>query len=132
MRPDKMKRQGVYNIIREENFSSGQIIFKQDGPGDWLYIIMSGSVETSRNVDGKKFVIEKLQHGEIFGEIEFIGGMKRTVSARAVGDTTIGLVDRESIKKEYDRLSKQFRSILETIPVRLQKMIDRACDISSS
>jgi len=127
-----MKRQGVYNIIREENFSSGQIIFKQDGTGDWLYIIMSGSVETSRNVDGKKFVIEKLQHGEIFGEIEFIGGMKRTVSARAVGDTTIGLVDRESIKKEYDRLSKQFRSILETIPVRLQKMIDRACDISSS
>ena len=121
----------MYNIIREENFPSGQIIYKQDGPGDWLYIIISGSVETSRNVDGKKFVIEKLQPGELFGEIEFIGGTKRAVTARAVGDTTIGLVDRESIKNEFDRLSKQFKSILETIPFRLQKMIDRACDISS-
>jgi len=118
------------NIIREESFPSGQIIFKQDGPGDWLYIIISGSVETSRSVDGKKFVIEKLQAGELFGEVEFIGGTKRTVTARAVGDTTIGLVDREPIKNEYDRLSKQFKSILETIPVRLQKIIDRACDVS--
>ncbi len=126
-----MKRQGMYHIIREENFPSGQVIFKQDGPGDWLYIIISGSVETSRVVDGKKFVIEKLKPGELFGEIEFIGGMTRTVTARAVGDTIIGLVDREAIKKEYDRLSKQFKSVLETIPVRLQKMIDRACDISS-
>lgn len=127
-----MKRQGLYSIIREDNFPNGQIIFKQDGPGDWLYIIISGSVETSRSIDGKKFVIETLQPGELFGEIEFIGGTKRSVTARAVGDTTIGLVDRESIKNEYDRLSKQFKSILETIPVRLQKMIDRACDISSS
>ncbi len=127
-----MKKKGLYDIIREESFSSGQIIYKQDGPGDWLYVIISGSVETSRNVEGKEFVIEKLQPGELFGEIEFIGGTKRAVTARAIGDTTIGLVDRESIKNEYARLSKQFKSILETIPARLQKMIDRACDISNS
>ena len=67
-------------------------------------IEISGSVEISRSVEGRKFVIERLQPGELFGEIEFIGGMNRTVTARAVGETTIGLIDREAVQDEYGRV----------------------------
>ncbi|MBW1829150.1 MAG: cyclic nucleotide-binding domain-containing protein [Deltaproteobacteria bacterium] len=124
-------RKGVYGISHEENYTNGQIIFKEDSPGEWLYIVLTGSVETSRSVEGRKITIERLQPGDLFGEMEFIGRMKRTVTAQAVGATTLGIVDRDSIVKEYNQLSKQFKSILETIPARLKKMIDRACDASS-
>ena len=124
-------RKGVYGISHEESYTNGQIIYKEDSPGEWLYIVLTGSVETSRSVKGRKITIEKLQPGDLFGEMEFIGRMKRTVTAQAVGETTLGIVDRDSILKEYSQLSKQFKSILETIPARLKKMIDRACDVSS-
>ena len=125
-----MKKKGIYSITREETYNDGQVIFKEDSSGDWLYIIISGSVETSRNIRGRTFIIEKLQPGEVFGEMELIGGMRRTVTARAVGEATLGIIDLESLKNEYEQLSKQFSSILQTIPLRLKKMLDRACDFS--
>jgi CRP-like cAMP-binding protein len=124
-------KKGVYGISHEENYTNGQMIFKEDSPGEWLYIVLTGSVETSRTVEGRKITIERLQPGDLFGEMELIGRMKRTVTAQAVGETTLGIVDRDAIIREYGQLSKQFKSILETIPVRIKKMIDRACDVSS-
>ena len=124
-------KKGVYSISHEETYTNGQIIFKEDSPGEWLYIVMSGSVETSRTVSGRKITIERLQPGDLFGEMELIGRMKRTVTAQAIGETTLGIVDRDAIIREYGQLSKQFKSILETIPARIKKMIDRACDVSS-
>ena len=124
-------KKGVYGVSHEESYTNGQIIFREDSPGEWLYIVLAGSVETSRTVEGRKITIERLQPGELFGEMELIGRMKRTVTAQAVGETTLGIVDRDAIIREYGQLSKQFKSILETIPVRIKKMIDRACDVSS-
>ena len=126
-----MKKKGTYRFSREETYDDGQIINDENSSGDGLYVILSGSVETSRTVRGRKYLIEKLQPDDLFGEMELIGGMKRTVTARAVGKTTLGVIDLESMKSEYDQLSRQFRSILETIPMRLKKMLDRACDFSS-
>ena len=125
-----MKKKGIYTIAQEETFQNGQIIFEQKSPGGVLYIVLSGSAEISRTVRGHKFVIEKLQPGDVFGEMEFFGGMRRAVAARAIGDTTLGVIDLEPMKIEYQQLSNQFRSILETIPTRLKKMLDRACDLS--
>jgi len=125
-----MTKKGIYNIAGEETYRDGQVIFSEDSPGDTLYVILHGSVETYKAARDRKYIIERLQPGEVFGEMELIGGMRRTVTARAIGETTLGAIDRESLKKEYDQLSKQFRSILETIPLRLKKMLDRACDLS--
>lgn len=125
-----MKKKGIYSITGEKTFNDGQVVFNEDSPGDSLYVVLHGSIETSRNIQGRKYTIETLKSGEIFGEMELIRGMRQTVTARAVGQTTLGVVDLESMKSEYDQLSRQFRSILETIPLRLKKMLDRVCDLS--
>ena len=125
-----MKKKGIYSITREKTYDDGQVVFDEDSPGDGLYLILSGSIETSRNVQGRRYAIESLQTGEIFGELELISGMRQAVTARAVGKTILGVIDIEALKKEYNQLSRQFRSILETVPLRLRKMLDRACELS--
>jgi len=125
-----MKKKGIYTIAREETYRNGQVIFEQESPGGVLYIVLGGSAEISRTARSRKFIAEKLQPGDVFGELEFFGGKKRAVTARAIGDTTLGVIDLDSLQREYHQLSKQFRSILETIPIRLKKMLDRACDLS--
>jgi CRP/FNR family cyclic AMP-dependent transcriptional regulator len=114
----------VYNLASEETYEDGQTIIKEGSPGDWVYVILSGSVEISKIIRGKKYVIEVLQTDEVFGELGFIGGMKRTATACAVGETTVGIIDREFLEKEYNQLSGQFRSILETVTRRFKKILE--------
>jgi CRP/FNR family cyclic AMP-dependent transcriptional regulator len=115
----------VYNLAGEETYEDGQTIIKEGSPGDWVYVILSGSVEISKTIRGKKCVIEVLQTNEVFGELGFIGGMKRTATACAVGETTLGIIDREFLEKEYNQLSGQFRRILETVTRRFQRILER-------
>ncbi|MBW2095909.1 MAG: TIGR02266 family protein [Deltaproteobacteria bacterium] len=126
-----MERSGMYNIAIEETYHDGQIIFKEGSSGDWVYIIISGSVEISKTVGGEKYIIEILKEGEVFGELGFIGGIKRTATARAQGVTTLGIIDREFLDKEFNKLSAQFRTILVSITYRFKKMLERACEYTS-
>jgi len=121
----------MFTLASEETFQDGQEIFKDGSSGDWVYVILSGSVEIYKLVKGKKVVIESLQKGEVFGELGFLGGMKRTASARAIGETALGVIDRESLDLEFNKISGDFRTILAAVVERFKKMLDRANDFSS-
>ncbi|MEJ2024675.1 MAG: TIGR02266 family protein [Deltaproteobacteria bacterium] len=126
-----MEKSDMYNIAIEETYHDGQIIFKEGSSGDWVYIIISGSVEISKTVGSERYIIEILKEGEVFGELGFIGGIKRTAAAKAVGVTTLGIIDRDFLDKEFNKLSSQFRTILVSITYRFKKMLERACEYTS-
>ncbi len=117
-----------FNIAQEETYDPGEIIFKEGSSGDWVYVVIEGSVEISKNIAGKRRLLEILKPGEIFGELGFIGGIKRTATARAVDKTTIGLLDREVFEKEFNQLSSPFRTVIQTMTKRFQATLERACD----
>ena len=119
------------NMATEETYQDGQIIFKEGSSGDWIYIITAGSVEISKIVGGEKKIIEVLGAGEVFGELGFIGNIKRTATARAIGMTTLGIIDREFLDNEFNKLSSQFRIILIAVTHRFKKMLERASDFTS-
>jgi uncharacterized protein (TIGR02266 family) len=120
----------MFLFSSEETYQDGQTIFEGGASGNWIYIILSGSVEISRIGEGKKFILETLKEGEVFGELSFLGNIKRTATARAIGETTVGIIDRDSLDEEYNKLSSDFRSILITVATRFKKMIDRASEVS--
>jgi len=121
----------MYNIASEETYNDGQFIFKEGSSGDWVYVILSGSVEISKSVGGKKFVLGVLRQGEVFGELNLIAGIKRTSAARAIGETTVGIIDRTILDVEFNKLSADFRSILVSMVHRFEKTVNRAIEFSS-
>ena len=121
-----MSKGHAYIIATEETFHHGDIIFEEGDSGDWIYVILSGSVELSRTVQGYKYTIEILKAGDIFGELENLGKIKRMTTAIAIGDATLGVIERGFIDREFNRLSQQFRNILESMITRNQKLIERA------
>ena len=121
----------MYNIASEDTYQDGQTIFKEGSSGDWVYIIVSGSVEISKMVGGEKLVIEVLKEGEIFGELSFLGGIQRSATATAVGDTTLGVIDREYMDQQFNNLSSDFRSILSALVKRFKSMSDTSFAASS-
>jgi CRP/FNR family cyclic AMP-dependent transcriptional regulator len=111
----------MYQIAAEETFHDGQIIFEEGSSGDWIYVIDSGAVELSKQVNGEKIVIEVLGPGDVFGELAFIAHVPRTATARAIGETTTGIIDRNFLDQEYNKLSQYFQAILRTLARRLKK-----------
>ncbi|MBW2108887.1 MAG: cyclic nucleotide-binding domain-containing protein, partial [Deltaproteobacteria bacterium] len=118
----------MFNIAGEESYHHGEIIFKEGSSGDWVYVVQSGAVEISKTIHGHKYVIEVLEKGDIFGEVGFIGGMGRIATAQAVGETTIGIIDRDFLTSEFNKLSEDFRLILVAVAQRVKKMTDRATE----
>jgi CRP-like cAMP-binding protein len=108
-------------ITSRENYQDGQVIFDEGSFWDWIYMIESGGVEISRMVNGKKIIVETLSKGSIFGEIAFLAGVPRTATATAKGDTTVGVVDREFLDSEYNKISQYFRQIVKANALRLHQ-----------
>lgn len=123
-----MENKTVYILATEETYHYGQVIYEEGGSGDWVYVILSGLVEVSKNIRGRKYIIEILQSGDIFGVLEYIGRTKRTTTVRSIGMTTVGLIDREFLDKEYNQLSIQLRGILEIMALRSGKILNRLFD----
>jgi uncharacterized protein (TIGR02266 family) len=119
------------NIATEETYQDGQTIFEEGKFGDWIYVILTGSVEISRILDGEKYVIAILNPGEIFGELGFLGGIKRTATATAIGETLLGTISRDFLDNEFNKINGYFRSILVTVVDRFKQLIDRTSNYSS-
>lgn len=117
----------MFNIVTEETFQDGQVIFKEGKSGDWIYLIDSGSVELYKQVGEEIFIIDVLQPGDVFGEIAFFARMPRPTSARALGTTKLGIIDRTVVDKEFNRLSSDFRMLLKSLVLKLLKVNEKAC-----
>lgn len=116
----------MFPIASEETYGDGDIIFEEGSSGDWIYVILSGEVEIYKTFNNKKYIIEILKEGEVFGELSFIGNIKRTASARAIGNTRLGVIDRDFLYTEFNKLSSPMRSILVSVVLRFKKMLSRA------
>jgi len=119
-----------FNITHEENYQDGQTIFAEGNSGDWVYVVLKGAVEVSKSVNGSRFVLGVIQPGEVFGELALIGAVKRTATTRALGQTKLGIIDREMLDKDFNKLSADFRNVLVVMVARFVKMLDRSRDLA--
>jgi uncharacterized protein (TIGR02266 family) len=122
----------MYPIATKKTYKDGQFIFREGTYGDWIYVVLSGSVEVSKMIGGRKSIITVLEPGEVFGELAYLGTIdKRTATVRAIGETTIGVINRTFLDEEINKLSGYFRTILVAVVKRFRTLLDRACEFSS-
>lgn len=116
----------MFMISSEETYQDGQIIFKQGAAGDWIYQVISGQVEIVKQVGDREMIIETIGPEEVFGELSFISKSPRSATVRALGQTTVGIIDRSFLDEEYNKLSGDFRLILQALTRRLRTTTDMA------
>jgi CRP-like cAMP-binding protein len=57
---------------KSSKFEPGQVILRENTPGDSAYIILSGQVEISKVIEGQRVVLDRLGPGSIFGEMSLL------------------------------------------------------------
>ncbi|ETR73534.1 MAG: cyclic nucleotide-binding protein [Candidatus Magnetoglobus multicellularis str. Araruama] len=84
-----------YNI---KTFLKGQTIFKEGDPGNLAYLIRSGSVDIYKVMNNKKILLERLQPGEIFGEMSIISKEPRSANAAANEYSELVVINQKDLE----------------------------------
>jgi CRP-like cAMP-binding protein len=107
-------------IAQERRFAAGALIYRENDPGDALYVVVEGKVLTEK--DGQP--IFHISEKECFGEVGLLDGSPRPVAARALEDTRALAIDRqdfldllsdrpELLQGLFAVLTRQMRQVLE-------------------
>jgi CRP-like cAMP-binding protein len=107
----------------------GRTIFERGSPSEALYIVLSGSVRISEDVDGRRVDVVRVGPGASFGELSLLLHTTHTKDAAAEEDTELMVLPKESFQAllaSNPDLAQYFRRRLaERLPPAGQIEVDR-------
>ncbi len=98
-----------------QNFTSGQILFKQGHTGNVAYFILSGTVELEQN--RKKLGLA--EPGSLLGEIAMIGGASYALTATAAEAVAAVRIENELFKRVATEYPEFGQAVLEAVSEKL-------------
>lgn len=107
----------VAAIADEHLFVDGEVIARQNEPGDELYVIVSGNVRVMVTDDGRETEIAIRGSGEYVGEMAIISQKPRMAKLVAVGDVRVLCIGQKS-----------FEGILRERPITSLAVMRELCD----
>ena len=76
--------------LSSREYTDGQIVFRTGDASTGMYLVRSGAVQLELDTyEGEQVALDKLEAGDVFGELSFFDGGPRTASARACGNTEL-------------------------------------------
>jgi len=102
-------------ISRKEKIKDGEAILEEGTWAYYAYVLKAGKAKVFKNIDGKPVLLGTLNQGDIFGEVAFLGGAKRTASVIADGDVEVDMIPRDSFFDALNQLPRGLRSKLNAL-----------------
>lgn len=104
--PDELAQ--ITNLIAQQHFKKGDLIFSEGQAFDKLYIINKGSMKVFKyNKDGKEQILYLLSEGEFLGDLSLLKKGVLPFSAIALEDITLCTIH----KNDFDHILKTNPSI---------------------
>ncbi len=103
-----------------KKLASGEIICRENDPGDSFYIILSGAVEVVVESISQQVAIRTC--GEFIGEMSLLMGSPRTATLRTVEETILFVVDRDNLQSLLQKNQNLADKIAEELSKR-QEML---------
>ena len=115
-------------IVKEEVVQPNFTIIEEGAKGDWLFVVLEGKVKVKKRTPERLVTIDTLGEGAIIGEIPFLlkTPQLRTASVISEGVVKLGILDKERLEKEYELLSPQLKSLINTLVLRLRETTKKA------
>jgi len=110
-------------IVDEDEFENGQEIVVQEKYGNWLWVILGGTVEVVRLMPEGQVSIAKLSDGAFIGKVASLKTKSnvRSATVTAMGRVQLGVLDYHRILEEYSKLSEEFKNVLVSFDNRLRQ-----------
>ena len=111
-------------------YSEGDAIIKEGGTGLGLFIITSGRVEVSREVNNKKVILATLEAGACVGELSLMDDKPRSGTVVATENVECLLITRDSFHKLVGKDSEIALQIASTVANKLREANDKVTELT--
>ena len=103
-------------ILETKTFKAGEIIYSHNDAAENIFLIHSGKVriESKHGLE-----LGLLETGEIFGEVGHITEAPRTVTAIAVTNSLIKVIDEKTIKEKMNTADPVLAAIIRGLSLRI-------------
>ncbi len=98
-------------------------IFREDDPGEAVYMIVEGRIKVSRaNLEGRERIFTILTNPEVLGEMAVISSTLRSATAYCLDQVTTLVIYREDLKAILDRHPHVLWNLTRILAKRLGDM----------
>lgn len=112
------------------SFGRGEIIFREDDPGDALCVVVGGLVKVYRtSPDGDEMLLVTLGPSTVFGELPMVDGGLRSASAAAVEATTVLMINRTALLDALRDSPELIDRLLRSLGSMVRRLTDQAADL---
>lgn len=118
-------------VVKEEIISDGGRIVTEGTYGHWVWVILGGDVQVTRETLRGPMTLAQLGRGAFIGHFTsfLFQDFLRTASATALGEVHLGLLDTQRLAGEFACLSSGLRKFLLGISFRLTEISDMTVDL---
>ncbi len=114
------------SLIRErisfKEYKKGQIIYQEGSSADALYVVVLGRVVVyTKDERGNETLLEYLHRGKYFGIISLLTGESHSVTARAVNDCLLLIIEKRDFDFILKRIPRLAIDLSRTLSRRLKR-----------
>ena len=104
------------NNLETKTYKAGETIYSLNDAAEFIFLIHSGKVRIESKHGLELGVLET---GEIFGEVGHIIESPRTVSAIAVTNSLIKVIDEKTVKEKMNTADPVLAAIIRGLSLRI-------------
>ena len=118
-------------VVDEEGFYDGDEIVQEGNHGNWIWVILEGVVEISRQTPKGTLKILRIGEGAFLGSVNALlkGDNVRSATVTAIGNVQLGMLDSQLMTSELANLSVDYREFVSGLDERLKQATNMAVDI---
>lgn len=109
--------------VASHQFDAGATIYREGDEAASLFIVRSGAITLSRQVDGRNVLVSQLRSGKLFGQMALMGDGIRRETAEATVAAEVIEVARPEFLELVQRNDARIRQLQEDVS---QQVIDKA------
>ncbi len=117
---------GLAKSVKENKYKAGDLLFRENGPREDIFIIFDGQVELYKsNPYGVELRLTLFGKGDFLGEGSWANDSPHSTSARALQPTTVYAISSDFFNKNADTTLKIFSNIARVISRRMRSVNSR-------
>ena len=118
-------------VVDEEGFYDGDEIVQEGNHGNWIWVILEGVVEISKQTPKGNLSILRIGEGAFLGSVQALlkGDNVRSATLTAVGNVQLGMLDSQLMTSELANLSIDYREFVRSLDERLKQATNMAAEI---
>jgi CRP-like cAMP-binding protein len=116
-------------LLGERRYPAGEVLFRVGELPARVHIVRQGRVELSREIGGRRVLLQLLRAGDVFGDVPLLVRMAEPFDARALDDSVVLSIDAVVLFRLLERRPRLAQRWLVSLALRMAATQARLVDL---